>query len=43
MGKLTQPVYDSIRAQVPFIEKDEYMKNYIDSVKQFVHDKEKWI
>jgi histidine ammonia-lyase len=43
LGKLTQPVYDSIRAQVPFIEKDEYMKNYIDSVKQFVHDKEKWI
>jgi histidine ammonia-lyase len=43
LGKKTQSVYDSIRAKVPFIEKDEYMKNYIDAVKQFVHDKDRWL
>ena len=43
LGKGTRSVYDSIRAQVPFIEKDQYMKNYIDAVKQFVHDKDRWL
>jgi histidine ammonia-lyase len=43
LGKGTQSVYASIRAQVPFIEKDEYMKDYIDLVKQFVHDKDRWL
>jgi histidine ammonia-lyase len=43
LGKKTQPVYNSIRTKIPFIEKDEFMKNYIDLVKQFVHDKDKWL
>lgn len=30
LGKGTAPVYDKIREQIPFIEKDEYLKPHID-------------
>jgi histidine ammonia-lyase len=36
LGKRTKPVYDAIRNQVPFIEHDEYLKNYIDNVRGIV-------
>jgi len=36
LGKGTQPVYDLIRRRVPFIEKDVYLKNYIDAVREIV-------
>lgn len=32
LGKGTRDIYDSIRAKVPFIQKDEYMKVHMDSV-----------
>jgi len=36
LGKKTQPVYDLIRKKVPFIEKDCYMKNYIETMREIV-------
>jgi len=36
LGKGTQPVYDLIRQKVPFIEKDVYLKNYIEAVREIV-------
>ncbi len=36
LGNKTQPVYDLIRAQVPFIETDTYMKPFIDAVHALV-------
>ena len=36
LGKGTQPVYDLIRRRVPFIEKDVYLKNYIEVVREIV-------
>jgi histidine ammonia-lyase len=38
LGKGTQPVYDAIRGKVPFIEKDTYMKNYIEAVREIVEN-----
>ena len=34
LGKGTREIYAAIRALVPFIEKDEYLKDYMDSVKE---------
>jgi histidine ammonia-lyase len=36
LGKRTQIVYASIRRKVPFIEKDTYMKNYIEAIREIV-------
>ena len=36
LGKRTAPVYDAIRAEVPFIETDTYLKDYMDSVRGLV-------
>ncbi len=36
LGKGTRAVYDKIRERVPFIEKDEYMKNHIEAVREIV-------
>ncbi len=40
LGKGTRIAYQKIRQQVPFIEKDVYMKNYIEAVKKLVGQKE---
>ena len=40
LGKGTRIAYQKIRRQVPFIKKDVYMKNYIESVKKLVGRKE---
>ena len=36
LGKRTRSVYDSIRRVVPFVERDEYLKDYIDYVRDIV-------
>lgn len=36
LGKGTQKIYNLIRSRVPFIEKDVYMKEYIDAVCEIV-------
>ncbi len=36
LGRGTREIYHKIRLQVPFIEKDEYMKNYIEAVRGIV-------
>ena len=36
LGKRTTSVYDSIRRVVPFVERDEYLKDYIDYVRDIV-------
>ena len=36
LGLGTQPVYNLIRQSVPFIEKDTYLKNYIEAVREIV-------
>lgn len=36
LGKRTGPVYMAIREAVPFIEHDQYLKNYIDHVRDVV-------
>ena len=36
LGKRTRSVYDSIRRVVPFVERDEYLKDYIDHVRDIV-------
>jgi histidine ammonia-lyase len=38
LGKKTQPVYEKIRARVPFIEKDELMYPHIEAVKNLVSE-----
>ncbi|MCY7347027.1 MAG: histidine ammonia-lyase [Pyrinomonadaceae bacterium] len=38
LGKGTQPIYDLIRRKVPFIEKDVYLKNYMEAVRAIVAD-----
>lgn len=38
LGKITQEIYDSIRAKVPFIERDEYLKTHMDIVHEIVRD-----
>ncbi len=40
LGKGTQKAYNLIRRQVPFIEKDMYMKNYIEAVREIVVKRE---
>jgi len=35
-GRGTGPVYRRIREVVPFIERDQYMKNYLDEVRRIV-------
>ena len=36
LGKQTAPVYESIRHEVPFVEHDSYLKDYIDHVRKIV-------
>jgi histidine ammonia-lyase len=36
LGKGTGPVYGKVREKVPFIEKDTYLKKYIDACRQIV-------
>ena len=36
LGKGTRGAYQKIREKVPFIEKDTYLKNYIESVREIV-------
>ena len=36
LGKGTRAAYDKIRERVPFIEKDEYLKNHIETVREIV-------
>ncbi len=36
LGQGTQPIYDLIRQKVPFIEKDTYLKNYMEAVREIV-------
>ena len=36
LGKGTRAVYEAIRSKVPFVEKDEYLKDYLDSVKEII-------
>jgi histidine ammonia-lyase len=38
LGKKTQPVYEKIRARVPFIEKDELMYPHIEAVKNLIKE-----
>lgn len=38
LGRGTAPIYHAIRAKVPFIECDEYMKDHIDHVRDVVDD-----
>lgn len=40
LGVGTAPMYDAIREQVPFIEQDAYMKDYMDSVRRIVDNYE---
>ncbi len=42
LGKGTREIYNLIRQKVPFIEKDEYMKNYIEAVREIVENTENW-
>ncbi|MFN2391700.1 MAG: histidine ammonia-lyase [Pyrinomonadaceae bacterium] len=36
LGEKTQPFYDLIRKNIPFIKKDCYMKNYIEAAREIV-------
>lgn len=38
LGRGTQPIYDAIRKRVPFVERDEYLKDHIDAVRRLVDD-----
>jgi len=38
LGRLTGPVYQRIRQNVPFVQRDEYLKDYIDSVRALVDE-----
>ena len=38
LGKGTREVYNLIRSRVPFIERDEYLKNHIEAVRQIVRE-----
>lgn len=40
LGVGTTPMYEAIRAEVPFIEQDTYMKDYMDSVRRIVDNYE---
>jgi histidine ammonia-lyase len=36
LGRGTRAIYESIRARVPFVEKDEYLKDYLDAVREII-------
>ena len=36
LGEGTRDIYSSIRSEVPFIERDEYLKGHIDAVNDLV-------
>ena len=36
LGKGTRAVYEAIRSKVPFVEKDEYLKDYLDDVRDMI-------
>ena len=36
LGRGTRAVYEAIRSKVPFIEKDEYLKDYLDDVREII-------
>lgn len=38
LGKGTAPIYQQIRKRVPFIESDEYLKDYIEACRKIVSD-----
>jgi histidine ammonia-lyase len=38
LGNGTKNIYETIRARVPFVEKDTYMKNYIEAVRGIVSE-----
>jgi histidine ammonia-lyase len=38
LGRETAPVYEKIREKVPFIEHDEYLKDYMDEVRRIVDE-----
>src|ERR1043166_1231460 len=38
LGAGTQPIYDTIRGSVPFIETDVYMKDHMDAVQRIVRE-----
>lgn len=40
LGKGTQPVYDLVRQNVPFLEEDVWLGPYVEVVKQLIHDGE---
>ena len=41
LGRGTQPIYDAIREHVPFVERDEYLKGYMDAVRVIVDNFER--
>jgi histidine ammonia-lyase len=38
LGKITAPMYSKIREKVPFIEQDQYLKDYLDYVRLVVNE-----
>ena len=36
LGRGTRAVYEAIRSKVPFVEKDEYLKDYLDDVREII-------
>ena len=36
LGRGTREIYDAVRAKVPFIESDEYMKGHMDQVREII-------
>jgi histidine ammonia-lyase len=38
LGKGTRGIYNQIRARIPFVERDEYLKNYIEAARGIVRD-----
>jgi histidine ammonia-lyase len=36
LGRGTRAVYEAIRSKVPFVEKDEYLKDYLDDVRDII-------
>jgi histidine ammonia-lyase len=37
-GKATAPIYGKIRSRVPFVERDEYLKDHLDNVRSIVDE-----
>lgn len=42
LGKGTKAIYQAIRKRVPFIERDVYMKNYIEAMGEIIADDKNW-